>query len=58
MIAIIILLVINLLQLGVAIGKHGESKSDSKHNFWHSLISVIIVFTIYYYAGLFNNFNL
>jgi hypothetical protein len=58
MIAIIILLVINLLTLGVAIGKHGEDKTESKHNFWHSLISITIVFTLYYYAGLFNNFNL
>ena len=53
MTAIIILLVINLLQLGVAIGKHGEEKTESKHNFWHTLISIAIVFTLYYYAASF-----
>lgn len=52
MIAKIILIVLNILGLGLAMGKHGEKKED--WNAWISLIALVIVFTLYYYAGVFN----
>ena len=56
MIATIILLVIFILNLGIALAKHGEPK-EGNYNFWTDLIAVIILIVLYYYAGLFNNFK-
>lgn len=56
MIAVIILLVIHVLDLGFAMAKHGEPKCDT-YNFWASLIATGVMLVLYYYAGLFNNFK-
>lgn len=54
MVATIILVFLNVLGLGIAFGMHGEYREI---NGWVSLTSFIITMILYYYAGLFNNFN-
>lgn len=54
MIATIILLILLMIGLGIAIGKHGEDRG--KYNAWVTLISVIIDLILFYYAGLFDKF--
>ena len=44
-----------LIGLTSNISKHGQTKKDTKHNGWSSLISNTIMFTILYYGGFFNN---
>ncbi len=56
MIATIILLVINILELGIVLAKHGEPK-EGNYNFWVELTAAIILMVLYYYAGLFDNFK-
>lgn len=56
MVATIILLTLQALGLGVHLAKHGE-KDDSEYNFWIKLLAVGIMLTLYYCAGLFNNFK-
>lgn len=56
MVATVILLVIQVLALGIALAKHGEPR-EGNYNFWTVLIEVIIAITLYYYAGLFDNFK-
>jgi hypothetical protein len=56
MIATIILLVIQILNLGITLAKNGEPK-EGKYNFWARLLAVIILIVLYYYAGLFDNFK-
>ncbi len=51
----LILIGLNLVGLGIAFGKHGESRGT--HNGWHSLIAIIIVFWCYYKVGIFNFIN-
>ncbi len=41
----------------VAFAKHGENKNN-KYNAWISMITLIINIILYYYAGLFDKFNL
>lgn len=55
MIATIILLAIMCIDTGVELAKHGECHKR-QYNFWLKLFSNAIILTIYYYAGLFNNF--
>jgi len=57
MICTIILLVSLVIGLGIHLGKHGQSRSDEKYNFWVYLICVIIDILLYWGAGLFNNFK-
>ena len=54
MIATIILLMLQAMGLGIALVNHGKER---KFNFWTTLISFILCMVLYYYAGLFNNFN-
>ena len=54
MIATLILLTLQFLGLGLAMGFHGEER---KVNGWATLIAVIISLILYYYAGLFDNFK-
>lgn len=54
MIATIILLVLMMIGLGIAIGKHGEYQG--KYNAWVTLLSTIIQLVLFYYAGLFDKF--
>ena len=56
MVATIILLTLNVLGLGIVLAKHGEPK-EGNYNFWTTLIVTIITITLYYYAGLFDNFK-
>ena len=49
---IIILLVLQVLSVGINMAKHGEPKTG-KYNFFTSLISMAIVWTLFYYAGIF-----
>ena len=55
MIATIILLVIMCMKTGVDLAKHGEHY-EKRYNFWLRLFANVILLTLYYYAGLFNNF--
>lgn len=54
MIATIILLVMMMVGLGIAIGRHGEDQG--KYNAWATLLSAIIQLVLFYYAGLFDKF--
>lgn len=54
MIATIILLIVMVLAIGIAIGKHGEDRGE--YNAWTTLLSVIFELTLLYYAGLFDKF--
>lgn len=56
MIATIILLVITCLGTGVEMAKHGQ-ETKRKYNIWHRLIYDCILLVLFYYAGIFNNFN-
>lgn len=49
MIAFIILIALNLINLGMDISEHGKFITKEK-NAWVSLISMIVVFILYYYA--------
>ncbi|MBR6689740.1 MAG: hypothetical protein IKL65_00215 [Bacilli bacterium] len=42
--------IIQVLNLGMELAKHGEYKKPQKHNFWVQLISSAISFTIIYFA--------
>ena len=53
MIAKIILIITNLIQLGIYIGKHGKTQKK-EYNAWHYFIAIMVLFTLYYYAGIFN----
>lgn len=55
MIAIIIIIGLGLIGLGMDIGRHGELKTD-KHDAWITLITLIITWSLYYWAGLFDMF--
>ena len=57
MIAKIIILGLPLIGLGMNIALHGK-KRKKKYNGWTSLIALIIAYTLYYYAGIFNLANL
>ena len=56
MIAAIILISFEILNLGIHLAKHGEPRKD-KYNFWYQLISFIIAMVLLYFAGIFNNFK-
>ena len=55
MIATIILLAIMCIGAGMELAKHGEYY-ERRYNFWLKLLADAILLTLYYYAGLFNNF--
>ena len=55
MIATIILLAIMCINTGMELAKHGEYYKK-RYNFWLKLLANAILLTLYYYAGLFNNF--
>lgn len=55
MIATLIILGINVLGLGTSLALHGKDKG--KYNFWLHLVSFVFAMILYYYAGLFDNFN-
>jgi uncharacterized membrane protein len=57
MIAVKILMGLHLMSLGVSIAMHGQEKTG-KHNAFVNLVGIIIVWTLYYFAGMFNGFNL
>ena len=52
-ICIITIICISIMGLGFAIAKHGEPKGGN-HNFFHSLIAIILVWLLYWGAGLFD----
>ena len=56
MIAVLILLFLGMIKLGVDIGKHGELRKESKHDGRITFVALIIVWTLYYFSGLFNQF--
>lgn len=56
MIASIILLSFIFIDLGFYLAKHGEPKTG-KYNFLVALISSVIMLSLYYYAGVFENFK-
>jgi hypothetical protein len=43
--------VLTLLGLGLALGKHGQSKGD--YSFWESLLNTAIAAWLLYYGGFF-----
>ena len=51
--ATITILVLLVMSLGINLGKHGESETRT-YNFWSSLINFLIMFWLYYHAGIFN----
>ena len=55
MTATIILLAIMCIGTGMELAKHGECY-EKHYNFWLKLFADAIILTLYYYAGLFNNF--
>lgn len=57
MIATIIILFLEILKLGVRIPFHGK-EIKSKRNFFIDMISFIITMVLFYFAGLFDKFNL
>jgi uncharacterized membrane protein len=57
MIAVKILMGLHLMSLGVSIAMHGQEKTG-KHNAFVNLVGIIVVWTLYYFAGMFNGFNL
>ena len=57
MTAIIILIVLSILSLLIAANQHGKEKKGN-HNFWSTVISVILQWALLYWAGLFDKFNL
>jgi len=58
MIATIILVILQFMGLALYISKHGESKKDVEYNVFHKIVFMIIIFTLYSYAGLFDKLNL
>jgi len=54
-IAMLILLAINLMSLGIHLGKDGEPR-DGYYSFGKMFLSFCIVMVLYYFAGLFDNF--
>lgn len=55
MIATIILLAMLCIGTGMELAKHGETH-EKRYNVWVKLLADAIILTLYYYAGLFNNF--
>ncbi len=53
MIAKIILIGAQLIRIGREIVKHKQSKNQ-EYNGWLKFIAVVIVFILYYFAGIFN----
>jgi hypothetical protein len=51
---LIIYFLLNILGLGIVLGKHGQQR-DEKYNFYTSLITLIISFILLYLGGCFNN---
>ena len=47
------LLVLYILNLGMALGSHGKEKKENV-NFWHSLIGITILTVLLYFGGWFN----
>lgn len=38
----IVVIIVIAMELGLALGKHGQPKLAKKHNFWFALISMLI----------------
>lgn len=53
---VILMVIVNILSMGIAIGKHGEPK-DGEYNAWASLIATCIFFTLAWLGGLFRCFE-
>lgn len=45
----IAIIVMNVLSLGIYLGKHGEPR-EGTYNFWIAVISVVITLTLTYFA--------
>ena len=56
MIATIILMSLSLIRFGVELAKHGQPRKG-EYNGTAYFVSMIISATLFYYAGIFNNFN-
>lgn len=52
--ALIILITVSVLNLGIALGKHGTPCPN--YNFWVKLISSAITWWLLYEAGLFDQY--
>lgn len=48
----IIMITLGAINLGIALGKHGEYRTRA-HNFWETLISTVIEFAILAWGGFF-----
>ena len=55
MIATIIILFFHVIALGIHIAKDGEERRTEYSAIWQ-LCALIIIFILYYYAGLFDKF--
>jgi hypothetical protein len=51
---LIIYFVLHFLSLGMVLAKHGQ-KQEGNQNFFTSLISLVICWTLLYLSGIFNN---
>jgi len=47
----ITLLVLSLLGLGIALGKHGEAKPSTRYSFGESLFNTALIFLILWWGG-------
>ena len=56
MTATIILLAMLCINLGIHLAKHKEPRED-RYNFWVALFAFAVQVTLYYFAGLFENFK-
>lgn len=44
------------MNISIALAKHGQPK-NGKWDFWVTLLTSLIIFALYYWAGLFDKFG-
>ncbi len=49
----IMTVVMAILDVGIALGKHGEVKKQEEYNAWASLLKACIILTVAWLGGLF-----
>lgn len=52
----LIMLSLLVIDLGISISRHGETKKETKYNAWATLIAKIIIWAILYFGGFWNVF--
>ena len=55
MIATLILIILYFVELGIHIGRDGQ-KIDKYYDYKKQIAAIMIVFALYYFAGLFDKF--